>query len=658
MCIWYKNRAYEVYAVNKTSNSEFRYLIERSYLLFDWSKVVVGYNGRITSYHNKSAYIIFNKKYPGSCPHFKYFQFMARCKLVYKDPVDFFIDSYLCPICRLAPKKGICDSGRNGKHKGKTCKNPECHTALRKITNLRKGGSTCSLQRSDVKNKVKESFQKKWGVDNAGQSKDIREKWQETNKAKTGYAFQFENPSIQKKAKATVLERYGAASVMCANSSLRGFINERLNSEETIRKRRDTMKENGTTGCKSSVEDDLYILLLEYFPEVERQYGDERYNFKCDFYIPINDLFIEYQGYFCHGPKAFSSKDVECSNLVDKWKHRSSNKYKGGEHKRFYSNAIKTYTGLDVRKRETADREGLNWKEFFCKQDMVDWLETLKDNAYYRRLRVRFKKSALRREYYLIHKAEAGYNKVPKHNKIVLQFQSKLFFKQELKMWKDTDKKEKLVSNRLKYIGKGWGELTAWEILRGFKISGKVKKPYSHFSQAWMRKFVEDYKVKSIYDPCGGWGHRLTACTWEFPYIYNDIRKKAVSNCKDIAKFLGMKNKVFYNSDAAALTPKEKYDAVFTCPPYFDKEIYSKKGAENLEYSEFLLWWGRVVKSACMKKPRLFAFVISDALKDDLIKECKKQGLTLDRTHLLGRSKSHFLKKTSTSAEYLVVFSL
>lgn len=646
--------------MNKASKTVFEKHVASAYTGYDWSSLELDKSGKLSPHGKKTnlkCYESFSAQYPSVCPTFEYFKLLSRFFLSYHLNTNRVISSYVCPVCRSAPKKGICNSGKNGKYKGETCGSLECQTELRKRTNMEKGGNTCALHRSDVKSKVEASFQQNWGVSNAGQSEKIRNKWKQTNREKTGYDFQFQNPSIRKKIKETCIEKYGAPNVMCAESSMRKEIDKKLNSGATVRKRRETMKTRGVIGCKSSSEDNLYRMLIEYFPEVERQYGDDRYNFKCDFYVPINDLFIEYQGYFCHGSRPYNTKDPVCRFLVKKWEHRASLKYKKGKHAPFYSNAIKIYTELDVRKRNTARNNSLNWKEFFSEPEVLAWLSSLYPNTYYDKLKVIFKVSALRREYELIHASIPGYAKVPRHNKLVLQFQSRLFFKQELKMWKDQRVREKLVANRLKYIGKGWGELTSWEILRGFKISGMVKAPFSHFSQHWMRKFIEDYKVTSIYDPCGGWGHRLTACTREFPYIYNDIRSKVTANCKELAEFLGMENKVFYNEDAACLYPKENYDAVFTCPPYWNTEVYSTKGAENLPREGFFKWWGKVIKAACKKKPRLFAFVISGHLKKEMVEVCKNKGLNFEASYALGRSKSHFNKGPISSKEYLVIFT-
>ena len=59
-------------------------------------------------------------------------------------------------------------------------------------------------------------------------------------------------------------------------------------------------KKNGTYK-KSKKEDECYELLIKKYDNVIRQYRDEnRYPFNCDFYIPNEDLFIEFNGYWTH----------------------------------------------------------------------------------------------------------------------------------------------------------------------------------------------------------------------------------------------------------------------------------------------------------------------------------------------------------------------
>ncbi len=130
-----------------------------------------------------------------------------------------------------------------------------------------------------------------------------------------------------------------------------------------------------------------------------------------------------------------------------------------------------------------------------------------------------------KREWHRIQKSPGNYKDVVHLNKIVLSNQPH-FFDKERELFKDKHIRDKLLANRLKYIGKQRQDLTMREILRGFKISG-IYTGFSHFSPLWIKAFIEQYKPKIIYDPCGGWGHRLLgALSTDTPYIYNDFWDK------------------------------------------------------------------------------------------------------------------------------------
>jgi 16S rRNA G966 N2-methylase RsmD len=288
-------------------------------------------------------------------------------------------------------------------------------------------------------------------------------------------------------------------------------------------------------------------------------------------------------------------------------------------------------------------------------QEAKDFLSTLYTKSYYLDLTLTFKHQHLINEYSRIQQCEPSYLSVAKHNDLILHFQPN-FYAKEKELWKNNEVKYKLVANRCKYINKGLGQLTKREILRGFKISG-MHIGYSHFCQQWLRQFILDYDVTSIYDPCGGWGHRLTAVSPQFKYIYNDINLETYLNVKKMSKFLNMKNKKFFNKDSSKFYPKKfvnKIDAIFTCPPYFNTEIYSELGAENLIYSDYLLWWEKTVKQCLKLNPKYFAFVINHKYGQELTNICKKY-MKLEKIIELGTLKSH-LNKRSNKNEYLVVF--
>ena len=102
----------------------------------------------------------------------------------------------------------------------------------------------------------------------------------------------------------------------------------------------------------------IELQLKEYFENnniiFKYQYRDERYPFVCDFYFPDKDLFVEIQGSWTHGGKPFNPEtDL---TIVQEWLDKNS---------KYYKNAIETWTIRDVKKREIAKKNNLNYLEIF-----------------------------------------------------------------------------------------------------------------------------------------------------------------------------------------------------------------------------------------------------------------------------------------------------
>lgn len=123
-----------------------------------------------------------------------------------------------------------------------------------------------------------------------------------------------------------------------------------IKSNETKRKQK--------TFNTSSNEDAMYTKLVDTYgaDNVIRQYSDDRYPFSCDYYIPSEDLFIELNAHWTHGPKPFDPSDEECLELLDKWRSK---------HTKFYDQAIYVWTDLDVRKYQAALENNLNYERIY-----------------------------------------------------------------------------------------------------------------------------------------------------------------------------------------------------------------------------------------------------------------------------------------------------
>ena len=109
----------------------------------------------------------------------------------------------------------------------------------------------------------------------------------------------------------------------------------------------------------SRPEEELYQDLLKIYLEedIVRQYSDERYPWKCDFYIKSEDLFIELNYHQGHGEHPYDPNNPKDIELVNFWRSRQNqegpkNQYWGYEW---------TFTIMDPLKLKTAKENNLNY---------------------------------------------------------------------------------------------------------------------------------------------------------------------------------------------------------------------------------------------------------------------------------------------------------
>ena len=238
---------------------------------------------------------------------------------------------------------------------------------------------------------------------------------------------------------------------------------------------------------------------------------------------------------------------------------------------------------------------------------------------------------------------------------IVRAFQYDVLYDRELALLKNPEIVKKLDENRQKYIHKSISEMTEREVLNGMKISG-ICYSYSRFNAKSCFEFIEKYSPSFVYDPCGGWGERMIAFTYKnIKYHYNDISNKAKENVDKIAKFLKVEK--LYSStceDSSKLNmTNSQHDAVFTCPPYWNKEIYTDKGSENLSYEEFIEWWKKTVNNSISKNTKYFCYVMTEKFLDDM--NSVIPGKLIEKREIFTHI-SHFGKRNYN--EFIVVFSI
>lgn len=146
-----------------------------------------------------------------------------------------------------------------------------------------------------------------------------------------------------------------------------------------------------------------------------------------------------------------------------------------------------------------------------------------------------------------------------------------------------------------------------------------------------------------VYDAFGGGGTRgYIATKMGYDYTGVEIRKEEYDRVKEQMKIWKMDFK-FVLGDSMTYIPNEKFDFAFTCPPYYDLEVYSEleedlSNAKN--YEEYLRMLKKVINNiyAVLKDNCFAVFVVGNFrnkkgelihLNGDLIRIAKECGFKL-----------------------------
>lgn len=141
-------------------------------------------------------------------------------------------------------------------------------------------------------------------------------------------------------------------------------------------KTNNTKRQRGTFH-KSKPEEVVYKLLCEKFgvDHVKRQYTSSVYPFACDFYIDLHDLYLELNLYVTHGFHWFDD-----TNENDKLRLKKLIEKSDGQN--LYTQMIYIWTDVDLKKRNCAIKNGLNYLVFWNNnlEDFMAWYNSFDDD--------------------------------------------------------------------------------------------------------------------------------------------------------------------------------------------------------------------------------------------------------------------------------------
>ena len=244
------------------------------------------------------------------------------------------------------------------------CAKSEIVKEKSKQTCIEKYGVEYSFQSNNNKEKTKQTLLEKYNVDNPLKSDIIKEKVKQTCIEKYGVEYVSQVPAIKEKKLKTMNKKYGGNAPIC-DENIKKKIMSKL--DQKLEKEYNTKKKNKSF-TQSKPEDKLFDYIKYIFPDVIRSYRNkEKYPFNCDFYIPTYDLYIEYQGLWTHGTKPYEGTPEDLK-IVNTWKSKN---------KQYYNNAIYVWTDLDVRKRNIAHQNKLNFKELWNLDEAKQFIDSL-----------------------------------------------------------------------------------------------------------------------------------------------------------------------------------------------------------------------------------------------------------------------------------------
>lgn len=111
----------------------------------------------------------------------------------------------------------------------------------------------------------------------------------------------------------------------------------------------------------SKAENRCFHMLLLLYPHLQRQFKSSEYPFNCDFYDPMSNVYIEFNGTWEHGKHFYDNNDRHDHELALKWKNSSCFAYQS---------AYNTWVVRDMQKRRCAEKNKLNYIVFWNEKEV------------------------------------------------------------------------------------------------------------------------------------------------------------------------------------------------------------------------------------------------------------------------------------------------
>lgn len=479
------------------------------------------------------------------------------------------------------------------------------------------------FQAKEVKNKIVKSVSEKYGVDSFLQTSEAREanleyrklhkdeivsKTKETNLQRFGETSYMKTPEGRNQAKESMLitREKGLEKLKMLGVSNYFQVPEVKNTIEMTNLVRYGVKHpmqnskiwNKTVkrAQQSSLEKRFKEFLINKSIEFEEQYtiSTEKGSHHYDFAVFKNrklKVLVDCDGLYYHGYSSdFTGKFV--SDACDELRVALIPegvifiKILEGKEEEGYSEFLKAFDNIDYNKYI---------------EDIFSWCRNF-DFPY-----PTYSEKVLKSSW---NSLKNGYWKSPQSRqgeKLVLHFYHSIWASNvlgklsPLEAWKNDEILKKTIKNRVIYKD----FIDPSRVLAGLSVT-KVAPRVSIFSPMLAKYLVEKYlnEFSEIFDPCSGFGGRLLGtASLNKKYIGQDINETTVAETNELITFLNLSNVGIKNRNS--LDTVGKYECLFTCPPYLDKENWNQD-IENFSAEDWI--YKCIVNYSCKK----YLFVVDN----------------------------------------------
>lgn len=227
----------------------------------------------------------------------------------------------------------------------------------------KKYGGHCSKTK-ECQQKHKDTYLAKYGVDSYFKTEEFKQKAKQTNLARYGVEYATQAAEVRAKQQETLIARYGVDNPFKSPE-----IMSKVDKQVRLAKAEQTKRDNQTFN-KSESEEYLYTELLKIFcvEDVYRQYRDNKYPFRCDFYLKPLDMFIEVNLHWTHYTHPFNATCIEDLTQLETFRTKNT---KG------YNKLIEVWSIRDPEKQSIAKKSKINYRVLYNKRDIDNLLSEL-----------------------------------------------------------------------------------------------------------------------------------------------------------------------------------------------------------------------------------------------------------------------------------------